>query len=91
VSGHGCGRGNGDGSGEVEGQGPPRTPDLGAVLGGLVLVALAVAVAAHEVLDRTWDWRWYAAGVLVLAGLAVVATAVAGALGGRRAGPRPPR
>ena len=38
-------------------QGPPRTPDVGAVLGGLVLLALAVAVGAHEVLGRSWDWR----------------------------------
>lgn len=52
-----------------------RTPDLGAVLGGLVLVALAVAVAAHEVLGRSWDWTWYAAGVLVLGGLVVVVSA----------------
>ena len=70
---------------------PPRTPDLGAVLGGLVLLAVAVAVAAHEVLDRSWDWRWYAAGVLLLSGLGVVTTAVVGAVGGRRAGSRPPR
>lgn len=72
-----------------------RTPDLGAVLGGLVLVALAVAVTAHEVFDRGWDWKWYAAGVLLLAGVAVVATAVAGALNGPREAARdedaPPR
>ena len=65
-------------------QGPPRTPDLGAVLGGLVLLALAVAVGAHEVLGRSWDWKWYAAGVLLLSGLAVVTTAVAGSARSRR-------
>jgi uncharacterized membrane protein len=73
----------------------PRGPDVGAVLGGLVLVALAVAVAAHEVLDRSWDWKWYAAGVLLLTGVAVVTTAAVGALGAARAAPRaeddPPR
>jgi uncharacterized membrane protein len=66
----------------------PRGPDVGAVLGGLVLVALAVAVAAHEVLDRSWDWKWYAAGVLLLTGVAVVTTAVVGALSAARAAPR---
>ena len=66
----------------------PRGPDVGAVLGGLVLVALAVAVAAHEVLDRSWDWKWYAAGVLLLTGVAVVTTAVVAALGASRAAPR---
>lgn len=80
---------------DVDPREPPSTPALGAVLGGLVLLAVAVAVGAHELLDRSWDWRWYAAGVLLLSGLAVVATAVAGALAGahrcRRAGPRPPR
>lgn len=68
-----------------------RTPDVGAVLGGLVLVALAVAVASHEVLGRSWDWKWYAAGVLLLAGAAVVGTAVATAVGSRRDDERPPR
>jgi uncharacterized membrane protein len=75
----------------VNEQGPPRTPDLGAVLGGLVLLALAVAVTAHEVLDRSWDWKWYAAGVLLVSGLAVVTTAVVGALGTRRDDGQPPR
>lgn len=66
----------------------PRGPDVGAVLGGLVLVALAVAVAAHEVLDRSWDWKWYAAGVLLLTGVAVVTTAAVAALSAPRAAPR---
>ena len=65
-----------------------RTPAVGTVLGGLVLVALAVAVGAHEVLDRSWDWTWYAAGVLVLAGLAVVTAALVAAIAGSRTAPR---
>ena len=56
-------------------------PDLAVVVGGLVLLALAVAVGAHELLGRTWDWKWYAAGVLVAAGLAA---AVGSALAGLR-------
>ena len=54
-------------------------PDLAVVVGALVLLALAVAVGAHELLGRTWDWKWYAAGVLVAAGLAAAAgSALAG-------------
>lgn len=55
---------------------PPLGPDLGAVLGGLVLVAVAAALALHEVLGTTWDWKFWAAGILVLAGLAVVVSSV---------------
>lgn len=60
-------------------------PDLGAVLGGLVLVAAAAAIAAHEVFGTTWDWKYWAAGVLVLAGfLAIVGSVISAARGGAR-------
>ncbi|WP_432562418.1 hypothetical protein [Kineococcus sp. SYSU DK003] len=55
-------------------------PDLGAVLGGLVVLALAAAVAVHEVAGLSWDWRYWAAGILLVAGLAVVTSAVAAAV-----------
>lgn len=57
-----------------------RTVDVGAVLGGLVLLAVAAWVGAHEVTGRAWDWRWSAAGVLLLSGLCVVVAAVVSAV-----------
>ncbi|NIZ92909.1 hypothetical protein [Kineococcus rubinsiae] len=69
----------------------PRTVDVGAVLSGLVLLAVAAGVTAREVTGTTWDWRWSAAGVLLLSGLCVVVAAVVAALGQRhRAGGRRP-
>ncbi|NAZ83435.1 hypothetical protein GTR02_16575, partial [Kineococcus sp. R8] len=83
----------------------PRTVDVGAVLSGLVLVAVAAAVTAREVTGTTWDWRWSAAGVLLVAGLCVVVAALVtavrqhgrepgaddGPTAGRPADPGPPR
>ena len=71
----------------------PRTVNVGAVLSGLVLLAVAAGVTAHEVTGTTWDWRWSAAGVLLLAGLSVVVAAVVSAArqDHRPADPRPPR
>ena len=57
-----------------------RTVDVGAVLGGLVLLAVAAWVGTHEVTGRAWDWRWSAAGVLLLSGLCVVVAAVVSAV-----------
>ncbi|MEZ0163471.1 hypothetical protein AB2L27_01680 [Kineococcus sp. LSe6-4] len=57
---------------------PPRGPDLGTVLGGTVLVAVGAAVAAHVLFGLSWDWKVWAAGVLLVAGFGVLlATAVA--------------
>lgn len=56
------------------------TVDVGAVVWGLVLVAVGVAVVARTVFDVSWDWRWSVAGVLVVAGAAVVLTTVVSAL-----------
>ena len=64
----------------------PGTVDVSAVVGGLAVVAVAVAVAVHEITGQAWDWRWYAAGVLVVAGLAVVAATARAALRERFSG-----
>jgi MFS family permease len=57
-----------------------RTVNVGAVLGGLVLLAVAAWVGAHEVTGATWDWRWSAAGVLLASGACVVVAAVVSAV-----------
>jgi hypothetical protein len=57
-----------------------RTVNVGAVLGGLVLLAVAAWVGAREVTGSAWDWRWSAAGVLLLSGLCVVVAAVVSAV-----------
>jgi len=57
-----------------------RTVNVGAVLGGLVLLAVAAWVTAREVTGSAWDWRWSAAGVLLLSGLCVVVAAVVSAV-----------
>ncbi len=49
---------------------PPRGPDLGAVLGGLAVAAIGAAVAVHVLFGLSWDWKVWAAGVLLVAGVA---------------------
>ncbi|PRY14034.1 hypothetical protein [Kineococcus rhizosphaerae] len=65
---------------------PPSGPNLGAVLAGLVLVAVGAAVGLHELFGLAFDWRYWAAGVLVLGGFGVVVSSVvrAAACGGHR-------
>lgn len=48
--------------------------DVGAVVWGLVLVVVGGGIWAREVFGLSWDWRWSAAGVLVVAGVTVVLT-----------------
>ncbi|MFB9377006.1 hypothetical protein ACFFKU_02635 [Kineococcus gynurae] len=59
---------------------PDQNPvAVGTLVGGLVWLAVAVALGLHELTGRSLDWRWGAAAVLLLAGLLVlVGTAVAG-------------
>jgi hypothetical protein len=59
---------------------PPRGPDLGAVLGGLVLVAVGAAVAVHVLFGLGWDWKVWAAGVLLTAGVGVLLSSAVAAL-----------
>ncbi|WP_432510778.1 hypothetical protein [Kineococcus sp. SYSU DK001] len=58
---------------------PRRGPNPGAVLGGLVLVALGAAVAVHELFGLSWDWKYWAAGILLLGGAAVATGSVVSA------------
>ncbi|WP_432547739.1 hypothetical protein [Kineococcus sp. SYSU DK004] len=66
----------------------PWTVDVPGVVGATVLLALAAVVGAREVAGVTWDWRWSATGVLLVAGLAVVLASVAAALAGAVRGQR---
>lgn len=67
---------------------PPRGPDLGAVLGGLAVAAIGAAVAVHVLFGLSWDWKVWAAGVLLVAGFGVLlASAVAAVRRPRDEGP----
>jgi hypothetical protein len=63
---------------------PPRGPAPGAVLGGLVWMAVAAAVAAHQLFGLSWDWKVWAAAILLFAGFAVLVTTVVAAARPRR-------
>jgi len=63
---------------------PPRGPAPGAVLGGLVWLAVAAAIVVHQVLGLSWDWKFWAAGILVVGGFVVLVSTVVAAAGSRR-------
>ena len=48
-----------------------------AVVVGLALIAVAVCVGLSEVAEVVLDWRWVAAGVLLLSGAAVLLAVLA--------------
>ena len=61
---------------------PPATVEVGAVVWGFVLLAVAAVVGVRAATGVSWPWGWNVAGVLLLGGLATVVASAAGAVRG---------